>query len=131
MNASLFKWIRGRAHSVALALVAAFLLPMLLAVMPGPALSAEARLEQALAQSLCTPAGEPSMPLARHVHEDCCILCATGLPPVGEGNMGEGLRVVPPAPAATAVMQVADFALPARPLLFSSAITLRGPPAVL
>lgn len=128
MNASLFKRIRTCARGVSLALVLAFLLPIFLAAVPGPALSAPEKLEQALADNRCEPAGEKS-PLASHGHEDCCILCATGLAPVGEGKLLGGISLLQPL-AASAPAFSEDTLAPSAEHWFASAISLRGPPSL-
>lgn len=126
MNASLFKRIRTCARGVSLALVLAFLLPIFLAAVPGPALSAPAKLEQALADNRCAPAGE-NAPLASHVHEDCCILCATGLAPVGEGKLLGGISLPQLTQTRTVAFTQVTHAPPAE-AWFASALSSRGPP---
>ncbi len=126
MNASLFIRIRTCARGVSLALVLAFLLPIFLAAVPGPALSAPAKLEQALADNRCAPAGGKS-PLASHAHEDCCILCATGLAPVGEGKLLGGISLPQPTQTRTAAFAQVIHAPPAE-AWFASALSSRGPP---
>jgi hypothetical protein len=127
MNASLFKRIRRKARGMSLALVLAFLLPMVLALVPPAALSAETRLAQALAANVCTPGPEGPQPAAQHGQDGCCILCATGLPPVGEGKLMGGLSVAPPDVPADRMVRVAEAAPPA-PRILASVITSRGPP---
>lgn len=67
---------RGR---VALALILALFLPLLLGIIPQPALSAEAQLDWDIAASLCEPQGEGQGSRDQHAgHEQCCILCPAG-----------------------------------------------------
>lgn len=126
MNVSLFKRIRTCARGVSLALVLAFLLPIFLAVVPGPALSAQAKLEQALTDNFCAPVGEKS-PLASKTHDDCCILCATGLAPVGEGKLLGGISLPQPTQAGAVAFAQVTLAPPAE-AWFASALSSRGPP---
>jgi hypothetical protein len=131
MRAVALNGIRRRARGVSLALVLALVLPMLLALVPRAALSAEAELARDVAVSLCTAAGKADRgtPAVHHDQEACCILCVTGLPPVGEGRLLGGLDIAPPVDPG--VVRHADAAAPPVPFaLFESDISLRGPPVL-
>lgn len=77
-----FEQLRLVRHWVARSLVAALLFPLLLGLLPQPALSAAAALERDLAWSICDPgAGVPGEHRERDQRHDAqCILCATGCP---------------------------------------------------
>jgi hypothetical protein len=132
MRASVMDGIRRRARGVSLALVLALVLPVLLALAPRVALSAEAELARDVATSLCSPGGqnERGTPAAHHDQEACCILCVTGLPPVGEGRLIGGLEIAPPVDRE--FVRFADVTAPPIAFaLFASDISLRGPPVLL
>jgi hypothetical protein len=70
--------LRVERRSLSLAVVMALVLPLLLALLPVPALSADARLERDLAASFCLSPGGTGEPGDHAVHQQCCILCPAG-----------------------------------------------------
>lgn len=70
---------RGNGRGViSLGLVLAFMLPLLLAILPAPAFSETALFERDLATSICAQPGEDGQAPDHAGHEDCCILCPSG-----------------------------------------------------
>lgn len=110
---------------VSLSLLFAFLLPLLLGVLPAP--TAAAQLARDIAASYCDPDGERPAQSPHGDHKTCCILC-----PVG-GLAALEARDVPidPAPAAQADVWVAGVGLPLLPgrRIDLAQIVPRGPPS--
>ena len=90
------KWLnrlRDTRRGVVNLLIAAFLVPMLLASLPTAGLSASAAIDRDIAQSYCDISGleKPGSLPADHVKHDCCILCATGFLTSSPQDLLEGL----------------------------------------
>jgi hypothetical protein len=116
---------RATRAGVSLSLLIAFLLPLLLGVLPAP--TAAAQLARDIAASYCDPDGERPAQSPHGDHETCCILCPVGGPAALEA------RDVPiaPAPAALADVWVAGVGLllvPGRRIDLTQ-IVPRGPPS--
>ncbi|WP_409764561.1 hypothetical protein [Aestuariivirga sp.] len=104
----------------------AFLVPMLLAVLPQPVSS----LERDLAFSVCGSETEPGAPGHASAGHDHCILCSAGCPHSGPAPAEPFPAFAPPATAPCAAARNTariGIPLPLRALL--DAIPPRGPPA--
>lgn len=93
--------LRFTRHVTAQLVAVAMLLPALLSLLPQPALSAAAQLEQDLARALCSESGtHPAAPQdhARHEGSASCILCAACASAGGPGLSGAagGVSLAPP-----------------------------------
>ena len=110
---------------VSLSLLFAFLLPLLLGVLPAP--TAEAQLARDIAASYCDPDGERPAQSPHGDHQACCILCPAG----GLAALDARDVLIDPAPAADAEHWVAgsgQSALPGRRNDLTQLVP-RGPPA--
>ena len=117
--------VRG---GMSLGLVLAFLLPLLLAVLPVPAPSEAALLERDLANSICAQPGEDGETPDHADHNDCCILCPAGAS-VGVTLKASPHIIVPPArlPFGAGAPDLGNISLHRIDL---KQIAPRGPPAV-
>lgn len=125
--------LRHTRHVTARLMAMALLLPALLSLLPQPALSAAALLEQDLARAICSPAAKhfSSAPLGPPSHEGSasCILCGL-CANAGSGGLSPapaGIAVAPPVAgtgqALTAQLQLQHFPAP------SGGSPPRGPPS--
>jgi hypothetical protein len=119
--------IQSRQGGISLWLVLAFLLPLLLALLPAPALSGAAVLDRDLSESICALPGEDGETPDHAGHDDCCILCPSG------ASAGVTLKapphiIVPPARIAFGAGVIADRAIPVHRIDLKQ-IVPRGPPA--
>ena len=76
MQHALLNWMRTVRRNCALAVVLALLAPMLVAVLPTPALSAEQQLLADLSQNICghSQSGDQDKRLPAD-HSQCCVIC--------------------------------------------------------
>jgi hypothetical protein len=131
MHLGIFDSLRKRRGVVIHAVMLALVLPMLLGLLPQPALSAAQTLDRAIAESLCLTSGNDG-PAGQQQHPangDACILCgpcsAAGPAPGEAARDGRGLRpTAVAAPCPPAQLQRPETSW----LLYGS--PPRGPPAL-
>ena len=118
---------RGVIHAVLLALV----LPVLIGLLPKPALSAAEALERDLAVSICDPSGMhgPGRSGPAPLSHDTCILCAVCSAAAGPGLADASAAFhAKPSATRTSAMLMAAAPQPQRPIPFHGP-TPRGPPS--
>lgn len=118
--------LRSRAEGPGLAIVLAFLLPVLLGVLPPLTPTAAFALERDIAASRCLEPGEGGPAAPHHAHDQCCILC-----PAAQ-VAGAVAADVPSLPVRREAAQAADFAdgvvVAFHPAV--AGLSARGPPAI-
>ena len=116
---------RAMRAGVSLSLLFAFLLPLLLGVIPAP--TAAAQLARDIAASYCDPDGERPAQSPHGDHKTCCILCPVG----GLAALEARDLPIDPVPAAQAEVWVAGAGLSLLPnhRIDLTQIVPRGPPS--
>lgn len=122
--------VRTRRHAIARALVAAWLFPVLLALLPPLSVSAATALERDLAQSVCGQSmPEPGGDAAHNTGHDHCIVAGASCPVCAPSTTAAAPAFVV-APTRLGVIPAfnRDVLPPVRQGLFLSANPPRGPP---
>lgn len=78
MAQGLFTSLRRKRRGIISWVIAALVLPLLISLAPQPALSAEAALDRAIAESLCGTTAPASQQGQHQDHTQHCILCHSG-----------------------------------------------------
>lgn len=113
------------------AVVLALVLPVLIALLPQPALSASAALDRDILLSVCGPNGPEQGSGAPHSSaHDHCILCSSGCPVCSPAlsTASAAFAAAPRLAARPALPQAPSLAPPLLALLHAS--PPRGPPAL-
>lgn len=113
-------------------IIAAWLLPVLLGLLPNSILPAAAALQRDLAFSICSPSGstDPLGGGGSGDHRQHCILCATGCPVLGPAPGAAGtLLPLPQEKAALALASPAEDHFVFGQVLLDGSPP-RGPPSI-
>ena len=78
MAQGLFSSLRRKRRGIISWVIAALVLPLLISLAPQPALSADAALDRAIAESLCGTTAPASQQGQHQDHTQHCILCHSG-----------------------------------------------------
>jgi hypothetical protein len=127
MCGNVLKALRVCRGWVATLLLAAFLVPIVLSLLPKAASSAEQVFLADVSRGICTTDRQPGKPAMPVQHDMCCVLCATGGSPPPAGK-AVALEIAPPLDIRRLVLIPEELQSP-RPGLHRTPAIPRGPPA--
>lgn len=129
MNKGVLLRLQTWRRAVARTLIAAFVLPALLGLLPKLPLSADQALAQAIMESVCDASGQQAPGHAPMQHDQSCVLCAVGCGVAHAADLPNAIGIEPWHALNSKPLDIVHAAT-AQPAAWRTVVVPRGPPTV-